>query len=100
MERRGGVGWGGERRKCRGGGGGCCEGMWGASVGRDREEREWWKWRGWRGMGVGGGEGEKDPRTENKDGNEKQDGIKMLGIIKKEVLFLPVPCCILRIPLE
>lgn len=53
------------------------------------------------GVGEGwGGEGEKDPRTENKDGNEKQDGIKMLGIIKKEVLFLPVPCCILRIPLE
>lgn len=39
------------------------------------KEREWWKRMGWR---------KKDPRTENKDGNEKQDGIKMLRIIKKK----------------
>lgn len=39
------------------------------------------------GLGRDGGEGEKDPRTENKDENEKQDGIKMLGIMKRSVFF-------------
>lgn len=53
-----------------------------------------------KGLERDGDEGEKDPRTENKDGNEKQNGIKMLGIIKKEVLFSPVPCCVSRILLE
>lgn len=39
------------------------------------------------GLKRDGGEGEKDPRKENKDENEKQDGIKMLGIIKKKCFF-------------
>lgn len=47
------------------------------------------------GLGRDGGEGEKDPRTENKDGNEKQDGIKMLVIIKKKWFFFA--CTILHV---
>lgn len=81
---RWGGGGGERRRKCRGGiEGGCCREV--GSVGWKRQRRarveEVGSWRGRR----GGSEGEEDPRTENKDGNEKQDGIKMPG--KKQHIF-------------